>query len=122
MYQDGNATSEDFRKAMESASGVSLSTFFKQWLYQPGWPEYRISWNWDAVAGEVGLVIHQAQTTGLFDATLDVVFEERDRREAHKIRVFNADQSFRIPLSGRPSSIEIDPDGWLLKTISVQRD
>ena len=120
-HKDGNATSDDFRKILESACGISLSTFFKQWLYQPGWPEYFVSWRWDAAAGELELSIRQSQTAGLFDMDLEIVVERSDGRESHKFRVFNAADSFRIPLHERPLSIQIDPNGWVLKTLSVEQ-
>ena len=35
--QDKNATTDDFRRAMEESSGQDLSEFFQQWLNQCGW-------------------------------------------------------------------------------------
>jgi aminopeptidase N len=117
LYKDGNALSEDFQKVMESVSGISLNTFFRQWLYQPGWPQYGISWQWDETKGEVKLSVRQTQTTGLFDMPLNIVFTVGNQREALKFRIVDKVQEFRIPLRARPSSLEIDPEGWVLKTI-----
>jgi aminopeptidase N len=118
-FAGGNALSEDFQKAMESTGGISLSTFFRQWLYQPGWPEYSISWHWDEAAGEVEFSVRQMQTTGLFDMALDIAFSLQNRREIHKLRVTDAEHRFRIPLQTKPLSVEIDPGGWVLKSVSV---
>jgi len=120
LHEGGNTTSDDFRKALESMSGISLSTFFKQWLYQPGWPEYHVSWWWDEAAGEVELSVRQGQTTGLFDMVLDIVFEVGDMKAVRRLRVSDEAHLFRIPLSEKPLSVEIDPDGWVLKTPSVE--
>jgi aminopeptidase N len=119
-HEEGNASSEDFQKALESVSAISLSTFFKQWLYQPGWPEYRISWQWDEATGEVELSIRQVQTAGLFDMVMDIAIEVGTRKEIRKIRVSDAAHQFRIPMSEKPLSIKIDPDGWVLKTLLVE--
>ncbi|MEJ0034143.1 MAG: M1 family metallopeptidase [Bacteroidota bacterium] len=35
-YMNSNATTADFRREMEEASGLDLATFFDQWLYKPG--------------------------------------------------------------------------------------
>ena len=35
-YINNNATTADFRKEMEEASGLDLKDFFDQWLYNPG--------------------------------------------------------------------------------------
>jgi len=37
-HRFGNATTQDFLSAMEEASGKSLKTFAKSWLYQKGYP------------------------------------------------------------------------------------
>jgi aminopeptidase N len=120
LYEGRNALSEDFKKVMESASGMDLSTFFRQWLYQPGWPEYRILWHWNDVAGEVEMSVRQTQTTGLFDMPLRIAFFYEDRRQVSKFRVTNQAHSFRIPLSAKPLSVETDPDGWVLKSVAIE--
>ena len=38
-YRDGNATTDDFRREMEEASGQPLDWFFRQWLHRGGSPE-----------------------------------------------------------------------------------
>ncbi len=118
-YADGNAMSGDFQKAMESVSGTPQDAFFKQWLYQPGWPEYQITWGWNTDAGEVELSIRQTQTAGLFDMPLEIAFSSGSQREVRKFRVAGETHSFRIPLKTQPDAIEIDPDGWLLKSFTV---
>ncbi len=118
-YADRNAMSGDFQKAMESVSGTPQDAFFKQWLYQPGWPEYQITWGWNTDAGEVELSIRQTQTAGLFDMPLEIAFSSGSQREVRKFRVAGETHSFRIPLKTQPDAIEIDPDGWLLKSFTV---
>jgi aminopeptidase N len=120
LHEGGNTTSDDFRKALESVSGISLSTFFRQWLHQPGWPEYHASWRWDEAAGEVELSVRQVQTTGLFDMALDAVIDVGDRKEVRRLRVSDEAHLFRIPLSVKPFSVDMDPDGWVLKTLSIE--
>jgi hypothetical protein len=39
--------------------------------------------------------------------------------ETRRLRICNVEHSFRIPLQAKPLSIEIDPDGWALKSVSV---
>src|SRR4029453_2281898 len=35
-FRDGNASTDDFRRVMEEASGQDLAGFFRQWLRRPG--------------------------------------------------------------------------------------
>jgi aminopeptidase N len=119
LYEGKNISSEDFQKAMESASGASLGNFFHQWLYQPGWPDYRVSSEWKESRHVLEVSIRQAQTTGLFDMPMDIVVSVGKRKSICRVRVSEAIHTFRIPLRDKPSAIEIDPGGWVLKTISV---
>jgi len=116
-YEGGNTTTVDFQRAMESAAGFSLSSFFQQWLHQPGWPQYDVSWRWDENAGEAALSIRQTQQTGLFDMPLTVKFSMDKEERFFKLRIHKEKQEFRIPLSSKPSSMEIDPDRWVLKSL-----
>ena len=44
-YRDKNASTDDFRRTMEEASGRDLTEFFHQWLYQGGALEYEGGWS-----------------------------------------------------------------------------
>lgn len=107
---------------MESVSGTLLATFFRQWFYQPGWPDYRVSWRWDGAARAAELRFHQAQTTGLFDMPLEIALSAANGREVRTVRVHEQDQVVRIPSDQPPSSVEIDPDGWVLKSLQVSAE
>jgi aminopeptidase N len=116
---DSTALTEDFQNAMESASGRNLGAFFRQWLFQPGWPEYAIAWDWNESSGEVEVTIRQTQTTGFFDMPLELEFQVKNRLEIRTLRVAEAVNYFKIPLPVKPSAIRVDPDGWLLKSAAV---
>jgi aminopeptidase N len=120
LYAGKNALTEDFQKVMESAGGVSLQKFFHQWFYQPGWPEYEVTWRWDEPAKEVEVVIRQVQKTGLFDMPLDVAVRTGAGITRHMFQVNAETNTFRIPANERPTAVEIDPDGWLLKSAVVR--
>lgn len=122
LHENGNATTDDFRKALESASGIPLSGVFKQWLYQPGWPEYRILWRWDETKHEVELRIRQAQDSGLFDVLLEWLIETEDGKEIRKFRVSDKEHLFRIPMKSKPIAIQVDPNGWVLKTAADEQN
>ncbi len=118
LYAGGTARSEDFQKVMESVSGTSLSNFFRQWLYQPGWPAYQIAWQWDEASGEAEISIQQTQKTGLFDMPLEIAFSVENQWEIHRFRVAETATRLRIPLRKKPLSAVIDPNGWVLMSAS----
>jgi aminopeptidase N len=119
IYKGRNVWTEDFRKAMESAGGGDLSAFFRQWLYQPGWPEYQLSWDWIEKDASAEITIRQMQDTGLFDMPMDIVLSSGSRKEAHRVRIKDREHTFRMPLKSPPAAVEIDPDGWILKSVSA---
>ena len=119
LYQGGNAASEDFKKVMESTGGTTLGEFFHEWLYQPGWPEYRIRWHWNESTGELEISIQQAQNFGLFDMPLEIAVSVEGRKELYKFRINGARHTFHVPLRAKPLAIEADPNGWVLKTVSI---
>ncbi|GEM_PF-4207045 len=41
------ADAEDLRQAFEDISGIDFETFFQQWYYGEGFPEYDVNWNWE---------------------------------------------------------------------------
>ncbi len=121
QYEGKNASSDDFRKAMESASGIGLSSFFQQWLYRPGWPQYRVSHDWNESARELQISIRQVQTTGLFDMPIDIAVSAGRQTSIYRFRVNDAIHTFRIPLRTKPSSVVIDPGEWVLKSVSISK-
>jgi len=119
LYAERNASTEDFRKAMEAEAGIPLAGFFRQWCYQAGWPVYQVTWRWNAGAREVEMTFRQAQTTGLFDMPVQIVLRTGDLRQERKVRISQQNQKLRIELPARPSGLEIDPDGWVLKSVKL---
>ena len=53
---------EDFRKAMEAASGKDLKWFFDQWLYKAGHPELKVRWHYEDADKTVRVKVEQTQT------------------------------------------------------------
>jgi len=71
-HRDGNVLTEDFQRAMEKTSDMSLEWFFRQWLYQPGFPQLRAEW-WteDVNAGGSGGADLSGRADPAGDADLD---------------------------------------------------
>ncbi len=59
QYQFGTATTADFKVLAESMSGLSLDTFFNQWIYKEGYPTYGAKW-FQYPNGEVYIRINQS--------------------------------------------------------------
>ena len=121
-HRDGNATTDDLRRAMEGASGRDLGWFFDQWLRQPGYPELETSWSYDPREQRVYLQIAQRRRFGNFRLPLVV---ELVRKNGSMLRATvevpaQSDSRIVVPidLDGPPARVILDPDANLLAAIS----
>jgi aminopeptidase N len=125
-YRDSSVLSDDFRRAMEAASGRELGWFFDQWLRQPGYPRLDVVWSYDTSAREVVLDVAQVQPAAWGTSRLPgVVLEFLDGSRVlarRAVEVSEARQSLRIAVRASPTEVRIDPDGALLLTAAIRRD
>lgn len=119
-YRDRNALTDDLRRVMEFQAGQPLDWFFKQWIFEPGYPIYDATWNWDESAKELKLRVAQKQAQTVFRMPIDVEFkfEKAVRREV--IQTNEREQTFTIKLDAKPLAVTFDPDEWVLKTLTLQ--
>ena len=118
------ADTEQFRAVMEQVSGRDLGAFFQQWIHGEYYPAYAFSWDGVPTAGgtRVTVRIEQTQTnTGVFTMPLrirlvntlneqTIVTVENDRQV----------QWFTFEVPGDVVVADLDPDGWVLCTVSDQ--
>lgn len=115
-YAGRAVETSDFRRKLESHSGESLTRFFDQWLYAPGYPKLKVSYAYDAELGEVTLTIEQTQVdqkrgVGLFDVPLTVAVETRSGGFVRYRRdIKERKEQMVLSLSERPLQVVIDPD------------
>jgi aminopeptidase N len=123
-FRDRNATTADFRRFMEEASGHDLESFFRQWLYQGGVPTIEASWGYDPDSGEVTIDLAQTQGSYAFalDVDADIVLDDGSRRTRVTAELKpGADASLRVAVPNEPVEVRIDPDTWLLARWNVTR-
>jgi aminopeptidase N len=116
-HRNANATTDDFRRAMEEASGQSLEWFFQQWLYQGGALVVDGEWHYDAAAGAVVVTLAQVQEDGsLFRMPIEIGFWAADapRPIIHTIDLSGERSTFTIAVDEEPTRVELDPNLWVL--------
>jgi len=114
-YEYSAATTEDFQAVCEQfyASG-DLNWFFQEWIYGEYAPAY--TWGWDDVVvnGQHYLLVSIDQTQSAayqrFTMPIDIV------ADGQTYVVFNDSdpEHFVIPVASAPSSVQLDPDAWVL--------
>ncbi len=121
-HRDGNATTDDLRRALEGSSGRDLGWFFDQWLRQPGYPELETSWSYDPREQRVYLQIAQRRRFGNFRLPLVVELVRKNGSPLRATVDVPAQSESRIvvpiDLDGPPARVILDPDANLLAAIS----
>ena len=114
----GTATTEQFRDAMELASGMDLDAFFNEWIYGEYFPKYRFSWT--QTGSTVDLTIEQVQTnTGLFTLPIDVAVTTSTGTYDFVVQNQLASQDYQLTVPGTAQDVALDPDKWILKQIET---
>jgi aminopeptidase N len=123
-YRDSNALTEDFRRVMERHAGRPLDWFFRQWIYEPGFPAYDAAWSWDEPSKRLRLRVKQTQAGAPFRAPLDVEFRDGGAAAARRetVEVSGREQTFDFKLERRPAAVALDPDEWVLKTLTLREE
>lgn len=116
-YRNENASTDDFRRAMEEASGSDLSEFFRQWLYQGGALEYEGGWLYESGSGTIEIELNQVQNDGYFfkmPVQLGIYFPGETEPRIELLRVNEIRNRFTISVEREPESVVLDPDTWVL--------
>ena len=125
IYRDSNATSADLERVMEKTAGADLGWFFHQWLYQPGYPQLDVTWQYDAGAGKALLGITQRQKPewGLFRLpVLTLEFQGANGAIVRRDVAVSSDSretAVRVDLPFAPAEVRVDPDGKLLLRVTT---
>ncbi|MEK6323945.1 MAG: M1 family aminopeptidase [Acidobacteriota bacterium] len=128
-YAFSNASTRDFQQMCEGIYGASLDWFFKQWIYAPARPVYKVSSDISSAdqSGNytVTLVIKQKQSHEIpgreepvYIMPLDVTIHYADG--ASEVRVVWNDarkQKFTLTASKPPVTIGVDEGHWVLRKL-----
>ncbi len=123
-HRDGNATTDDFRRAMEEASGRDLARFFGQWLKRPGSPVIRGTWHYDAEKRAVVIELNVADPPGASDdlpLEIGLGIEGREGLRIEEVVLTGPSQTFTRGTDAPVTSVVLDPNTWLLMDGRIER-
>lgn len=118
-FHGKTAITEDLKNITAQVLGQNLDTFYNQWVYKQGYPIYNATWN------QIGttIIVHLNQTTSdasvaLFYTPLELQFHNASGDTT--VRVYNnqASQTFYFTWNKQASTIAIDPNDWILNTVT----
>jgi len=128
-YGFSNASTRDFQAVCEEFYGSSLDWFFKQWIYTPGRPIYKVSTDISSPGTNgdysITMVVKQKQTQeipGRGNATyvmpLDVTIHYVDgSNETRVVLNDRQKQAFTFTVPKRPIGVGLDESHWILKKV-----
>jgi len=123
-HREANATTEDLRAALEKASGQNLREFFSRWVYGTGHPIYEVS-NGSAEfagAGEfLTITLKQTQPGEVFLDPVPIEITSGGEKTRVVIQPKGKLTTTRVRTKGGATSIQVDPDGTLLKELAAPR-
>ncbi len=118
IFRNKTITGAQFRDAMEAYTGLDLHPFFEQWYYGQGYPKYSIACEQNE-AGYAHFTITQiaySNVISCFSLPLEikVLYAENQGDSTFRIPITANTSYFDIQLPYQISSIEIDPNNWII--------
>jgi aminopeptidase N len=110
----------DFRRTLERETGRDLDRFFYDWTERAGSPVLEVSTEYRAEAKQARVVIKQTQAGEAFQFPLTVAFycPGADKPVVVEQQVTDKDSTLVVPLPGRPTRVDVDPEYTLLGEIN----
>jgi aminopeptidase N len=100
---------------MEETSGSDLGWFFQQWLYRAGSPAVSGGWKYNPAAKMVEIELAQTQTGAAYRLPLEIAVSLAGAPPViRRVDYSGKSQRFEIPADKEPSSVELDPNVWVL--------
>ncbi len=131
-----NALSDDLRRAVLEATGQNLDWFWKQWVYQAGYPEFAVSSAYDSSTSTLALTVRQTQvdtaqadsaglrytTPLIFRAPVAIRVGTSAGDVRHRVVLHEREQVVTIPgVRSPPTMIVFDENNTVLKTLTFEQ-
>jgi len=126
-FKYSTASIRDFQTVCETVSGKSLAFFFQEWLYGDRFPDYTYSWTWKSSGDSSFIILNINQTTNgitpsFYTMPLDIRITAAGIDSTCTVLNNAQHQVFSIKCPEKPSSVLLDPEGWILKFSSSEID
>jgi aminopeptidase N len=116
-----SVTTDDFKKAAETASAQNLGYFFIQWIESSGAPEFKLEYTIFRTQKGFRAMGKIAQDLDTFRMPVDLKIETEGNPEQKRIEVMGTSSEFSVDTFGKPKSILLDPDNRVLRYSNQMR-
>ncbi len=122
-FRYGNATTNDYCRIHENMTGRDFDWFFNEWVYQAGYPKYRLGWHIDSLAGRYRVITTISQVNGnnapaVFHMPVQIKFSASGFDTLVVMPINNGPQIDTFNIAFWPTSVVLDPYSWLLKQVT----
>jgi len=115
QYAWKQASTDDFRKVFETASGQKLDYFFLQWIESSGAPEFKLDYTVFRTSKGFRVMGKVAQDLDTFRMPVEMRIETEGNPEEKKVEVAGTSSEFVVETFGKPKKITLDPNNRLLR-------
>jgi aminopeptidase N len=109
------ATTDDFRKAVESAAGRNLGYFFTQWIESSQAPEFKLEYTIFRTQKGFRVMGKITQDMDTFNMPVTLKIETESAPEVKTVDVQGTSSEFTVDTFGKPKNVIIDPDNHVLR-------
>jgi len=133
-HQKSSVETLDLIRAIEDVTGRNLRRFFDEWIFNSGYPEFEVSYQWHDEKKLAEMVIEQKQTGGkpsvtqdgattfLFHLPVVLEFTMNDcTKVSHTIEVGESRDRVFLSLPSKPKMVRFDPNSNIPKTLKFPR-
>ena len=97
-----NVETPDLKKAIEETTGQNMDWFFKQWIYEPGFPEYNVTWKYNQRNKSVKLTVKQTQkSTNIFKMPIQIQIDDKLKT----VWIEDKEMVYEVPSEKRPKMV-----------------
>lgn len=133
-FEFGVAETNDFKVAIEEATGQNLHWFFDQWLHGAGYPELEVHSEWQREQKTLRVSVKQVQEnkedqTPVFRFPVEIEIRtveageviETEHRQLYRVEIVKAEQEFYFPCASKPRMVLFDKGHRIFKLMSFKK-
>jgi aminopeptidase N len=124
-FRDKNVSTADFQKSIEESTGKDMSLFFRQWVYEAGYPKFKIKYDYDNAKRVVKFDINQIQKqdslTGIFDVNAEIEIVTKNKTSIKIVHIQKEKENFEFADLDEPITVNFDPANKIIKEVEMEK-
>jgi aminopeptidase N len=120
-----HVNSETFRHSLQQHTGETLTTFFDQWIYGAGHPQFMVDCRWEAEKSRVRLDIQQIQPDSgavpTFDVVVPIEITAGTFKRSFKTRIWKRHQTVYFQIPQHPQMIRFNKYDTILAETDITK-